>query len=149
MSASKRGVKLDDWGITWDEYKELDYFCRQYERKRTEAAAMLTLRISTPQPVVDGDGNAEFMPHGNGGISDPVAILADKRERLLRDIRMIEKAAKITGEDLAPYLIRAVTRKDGVQKIIADGCPCSERTFYRMRRKFFYVLHEMRNDCAG
>ena len=148
-AASNRGVNLDAWGITWDEYKELDYFCRQYDRKRAEAAAMLTLRISTPQPVYDNDGNAQFMPYGSGGTSDPVAILADKRERLLRDIRMIDKAAKIAGEDLAPYLIRAVTRKEGLQRIISDGCPCSERTFYRMRRKFFYVLHEMRNDCAG
>ena len=142
-------MKLDDWGITWDEYKELDYFCRQYERKRSEASAILTLRVSTPQPVYDKNGNADFMPHGSGGISDPVSAAAEKRERLLRDIRMIDKAAKIAGEDLATYLLRNVTRKEGVEKIITDGCPCSERTFYRMRRKFFYVLHEMRNDCAG
>lgn len=142
-------MKLDDWGITWDEYKELDYFCRQYERKRSEANAILTLRVSTPQPVYDKNGNADFMPHGSGGISDPVSAAAEKRERLLRDIRMIDKAAKIAGEDLAVYLLRNVTRKEGVEKIITDGCPCSERTFYRMRRKFFYVLHEMRNDCAG
>lgn len=139
---------MDDWGITWDEYKELDYFCRQYDRKRADAAAILTLRISTPQPVYDKDGNADFMPHGSGGISDPVSLAAEKRDRLLRDIQMIEKAAKIAGNDLHPYLLRSVTKKDGIHKIIADGCPCSESTFYRMRRRFFYVLYCMRNNTT-
>lgn len=140
-------MNLDEWGISWDEYKELDYFCRQYDRKRAEAAAMLTIRISTPQPVSDADGNSEFMPRGSGGISDPVSATAEKRDKLLRDICMIEQAAKMAAGDLAPYMLRAVTKRQGVQKIISDGCPVSERTFYRMRRLFFHSLKELRENA--
>lgn len=149
MTASKRGIKLDAWDITWDEYKELDYFCRQYERKRRDAAALLTLRVSTAPSAKTKDDNWVFLPHGSGGTSDPVAAAAEKRERLLRDVQMIEKAARLAGDEFAPYLLRAVTRRDGVNRIIADGCPCSERTFYRMRRRFFFVLRELRNAGAA
>ena len=140
-------MNLDEWGISWNEYKELDYFCRQYDRKRAEAAALLTLRISTPQPVTDADGNGEFLPHGSGGVSDPVSVTAEKRDRLLRDIRMIEQAAQMAAGELAPYMLRAVTRRQGIQRIIADGCPTSERTFYRMRKMFFYRLKELRENA--
>lgn len=146
MAASKRGVNLDGWDVTWDEYKELDYFCRQYHRKKQEAENLLTLRVSTPQPVVAADGSADFPGRGGGGVSDPVAAMAEKRERLLRDVRLIDRSARLAGAELAPWLLRAVTRRDGVARIIADGCPCSERSFYRMRRRFFYVLRELRNS---
>ena len=85
MAVSKRGVNLDGWDVTWDEYKELDYFCRQYHRKKQEAENLLTLRVSTPQPVVAADGSADFPGRGGGCVSDPVAAMAEKRERLLRD----------------------------------------------------------------
>lgn len=147
MAASNRGINLDDWGITWDEYKELDYFCRQYDRKRAEAAAMLTLRISTPDPITLPDGSGIFLPHGSGSNSDPVSVVAEKRDKLLRDVRMIEQAAKLSAGDYAPYILRAVTKRCGVQKIIADGCPCSESTFYRLRRRFFHTLKELRENA--
>ena len=35
---STRPIKLDSWGITWEEYKELQYFCLQYEQKKRENA---------------------------------------------------------------------------------------------------------------
>lgn len=132
-----------EWSITWDEYKELVYFCRQYARKRAEAESLLTLRISTPQPVTASDGSAEFLPHGSGGTSDPVAMIAEKRERLLADCQMIERAAQIAGGDVAPWLLKCVTDKGGVRAILADA-PISERSIYRLRRKFFFVLHEMK-----
>lgn len=148
MTASKRGIAWEhdpEWCITWDEYKELDYFCRQYARKKRDADALLTLRVSTPTPVQSADGSGEFTPRGGGSVSDPVSAAAEKRERLLRDVAVIDKAAQLAGDDLAPYLLRAVTTRDGVQKVIASGCPCSERTFYRMRRRFFYILWELKN----
>ena len=49
---STRPIKLDDWGISWEEYKELTYFCLQYDAKKRDAAALLTLRLSTPVPAI-------------------------------------------------------------------------------------------------
>ena len=149
MSASTRPIKLDDWGISWEEYKELTYFCLQYERKKADAAALLTTRISTPPPEVYRHGGREYgfyPPHGKGGTSDPTAVAMEKRERLLNDVRIIEKAARMAADDLAPYILRAVTTRGGVQSLFArERPPCGERQFYALRRKFYWVLRELRN----
>ena len=154
MSASTRPVKLDDWGISWEEYKELTYFCLQYEQKRREASALLTIRLSTPLPAIYHKGGKEygtFLPRGGGRISDPVAATAAKRDRLLRDVRMIEQAAQAAcedeGEGMYTALLRAVTTRCGVQAVYANPDlrpPKGEKQFYGLRRKFFWILREMR-----
>lgn len=166
---STRPINLDAWGITWEEYKELTYFCLQYEQKKREAAALLTIRVSTPMPekyytkrkITLSNGQEKevrvlhgvYLPHGSGHVSDPVAATAAKRERLLRDIRMIEQAAKAAGELKDGYsiyasLLRAVTTRGGVQAAMANPDvrpPCTNSEFYAARRKFFWILREMRN----
>ena len=152
--ASNRPLKLDAWGISWEEYKELTYFCLQYEQKKREAAALLTLKLSTPVPEIyhkNGKEYGTFMPHGSGHVSDPTAATAAKRDRLLRDVRMIEQAAEAAcrdaGEGMYPALVRAVTTRCGVQAVYADPDkrpPLGERQFYSLRRKFFWILREMR-----
>jgi len=146
---STRPIKLDDWGISWEEYKELTYFCLQYEQKKRDAAALLTTRISTPAPAMYHKGGKEygtFLPRGSGGTSDPTAATAAKRDRLLRDVMLIERAARIAADDLAPYILRAVTTRGGVQSVFANTRPpIGERQFYALRRKFYWVLRELRS----
>lgn len=162
-----RIVKVDSWGVTWEEYKELSYFCLQYDRKKKEAAALLTIRISTPEPEVYytqrkitlADGREHTMrirhgvyqPRGSGQTSDPVAATAAKRDRLLRDVRMIEQAAQEAAKDTKAKgidIVRAVTQRGGVQAVYAnpDTRPSiNEKDFHKVRRKFFWILREMRN----
>jgi hypothetical protein len=161
--ASTRPIKLDKWGISWEEYKELTYFCLQYEQKKREAAALLTLRISTPPPITYhkkvGDDSielGEFMPHGGNHTSDPVAATAAKRERLLCDVRLIEQAAYVAGKLEGGYniyasILQAVTTRSGVQAVMADPDkrpPCGKNEFYAARRKFFWILRELKNGDA-
>ena len=156
---STRPIKLDDWGITWEEYKELTYFCLQYERKKRDAAALLTIKLSTPTPVTyrwNGKEYGEFLPRG-GRISDPVAATAAKRDRLLGDVHMIEQAAMAAarlddGHSIYPALLRAVTTRSGVQAVMADPDnrpPCGKNEFYAARRKFFWILRELRNEAVS
>lgn len=151
---SSRPIKLDDWGISWEEYKELCYFCLQYERKKREAAALLTIPSTTATPVtyrVGGKEYGTFLPHGNK-TGDPVAVTAERRERLLNDVRMIEKAALIAGQISEEYniytaLLRSVTTRGGVQSVMANPDykpPCGKNELYAARRRFFWVLKEMR-----
>lgn len=167
---STRPIKLDDWGISWEEYKELTYFCLQYDQKKQDAAALLTIRVSTPIPekyyterkVVLSNGQEKkikvlhgvYMPHGSGQTSDIVAATAAKRDRLLHDVRMIEQAAKAAcegeGEGMYPALLKAVTSRSGVQAVYADPDlrpPRGEKQFYGIRRKFFWILRELK--CNG
>lgn len=154
MAASTRPVKLDKYGITWEEYKELSYFCLQYQRKKQEAADLLTMRISTPAPAtyhVNGVEYGTFLPHGQGQTSDPVFSQMAKREKLLSDVRMIEKAARMAGDGdvMAPYILRVVTTRDGARKVKADmEPPCGINKLFEMRRRFYYILREMRNGEA-
>lgn len=168
MGVSSRPIKLDDWGISWEEYKELCYFCLQYNQKKRDAAALLTIRSSTPPPEVyytehkitlmNGQEKTKkikhgtFLPHGYGQTSDPVAATAAKRDRLLRDVRMIEQAAKAAseyeGEGIYSALLKSVTTRGGVQAVYANPDtrpPCNEKKFYGIRRMFFWVLREMRS----
>ena len=162
-----RIVKVDSWGVTWEEYKALSYFCLQYDRKKKEAAALLTIRISTPEPEVYytqrkitlADGREHtmrirhgvFQPRGSGQTSDPVAATAAKRDRLLRDVRMIEQAAQETVRGTgvnAMYIVKAVTQRGGMETVYANPDtrpPIGERQFKKLRRKFFWILREMRN----
>lgn len=157
--ASSRPIKLTDWGISWEEYKELTYFCLQYEQKKREAAALLTIKSATPTPAIYHKAGKEygtFLPHGKGQITDPVAATAAKRDRLLGDVHMIEQAAMIAGRldsggSIYAALLRAVTTRSGVQAVFANPNtrpPCGERQFYEARRKFFWVLREMKNEAA-
>jgi len=156
---STRPIKLDDWGISWEEYKELTYFCLQYEQKKREAAALLTIRMSTPIPVtyhkMIGDKSVEygeFMPHGGNRISDPTAATAAKRDRLLGDVHMIEQAAMAAGRlddghSVYTALLHAVTTRGGIQAVMSNPDtrpPCGKNEFYAARRKFFWILREMR-----
>lgn len=154
MSVSTRPIKLDEWGISWEEYKELTYFCLQYEQKKRDAAALLTLRLSTPTPAIYHKGGKEygtFLPRGGGSTSDPVAATAAKRDRLLNDVHLIEQAAIAASKDAGinpQYIIRAVTTRDGTRKTLAAmQVPMGERQFYAVRRKFFWILREMK--CEG
>ncbi len=146
---STRPIKLDEWGISWEEYRELSYFCLQYEQKKRDAAAMLTLKLSTPTPATYHRGGKEygtFLPHGSGQTSDPTAATAARRDRLLRDVRMIEQAAQAAADDLAPYILKAVTTRDGTRKVrAAMQPPIGERQFYALRRKFYWILRQMKN----
>ena len=57
---STRPLKLDEWDISWEEYKELTYFALQYERKKRDAAALLTIKLSTPTPEIYHKGGKEY-----------------------------------------------------------------------------------------
>lgn len=152
---STRPVKLDPWDISWEEYKELAYFALQYDRKKRDAAALLTIKLSTPVPTIYHKGGKEygtFMPRG-GRMSDPVAATAAKRDRLLNDVHMIEQAAMAAGHlddghSIYPALLRAVTTRSGVQAVMANPDlrpPCGKNEFYAARRKFFWILREMKS----
>jgi len=156
--ASTRPIKLDEWDISWEEYKELTYFCLQYDRKKRDAAALLTIKLSTPTPATYHKGGKEFgtfLPHGSGRTSDPVAATAAKRERLLADVRMIEQAAREAGRlrdgyNISAALLKAVTTRGGVQAAMSNPniCPpCGKNEFYAARRKFFWILREMRTNA--
>jgi len=124
-------------GITKARYDELQNFCRQYDEWKKEANALLGIRAIR----IDG------LPHGSG-ISDPVARAAERRERLLAKMSIVEGCAKASDngawtEALIEHVCRKVPWKV-IKETKPEMLPTSDaNTFYRRRRDFYDMLNKV------
>ena len=122
--------------ITLGRYEELKGFCKQYDDWKEEARSLLGISAL----------NMDGMPHGTGK-SDPVARAAERRERLLAKISIIDGCAKAGGEEWAEALIEHICRCKP-WKVIKETngtiLPTSDaNAFYRHRREFFEMLNKV------
>ena len=123
---NKRDLSVEELGISRFRYRELMYFCLQYEEMK-ERLAELTL-VSAVRPGHGGRG---------GGRSDPAARAALRLAELRGKLEAIEQAALEAGGDLYAYLLAAVTTDAAYEQL---KVPCGRRQFYAMRRRFFLSL---------
>lgn len=73
-------TRAEESGVTREQYFSAIWFIRDYENMKREAQDLLD-----QSPIHDGQ------PRGSG-TSDPTAAAAERRERVLRDIKCIEDA---------------------------------------------------------
>lgn len=152
---SRWPVKMDRYGITALEMRELQAYTLRYWEAKAEADALLTLRISTPPPVtvkdriVDRGGirtveRGVFLPRGKGAAGDPVAAAAMKRERLIRRVQIIDRAVALAcaGEKaMQKPLLYVVTGRAGVRELHHAGkLYCGVNQFYNLRRDYYAAL---------
>ena len=118
-------------GISRDRYGQLLHFCRQYPEWKTEANSLLGIR------AIKMDGQ----PHGSGK-SDPVALAAERRDKLLSKIGIVDECAKaIGGGEWYAAIIQNVCIGKTYTQMDAALMPTSNRNaFFRMRRDFFDML---------
>ena len=123
-------------GITQARYMELLNFCRQYPDWKAEANSLLGVR------AIINDG----MPHGNKK-RDPVAAAAEKREKLLAKIAIVEECAKTIGDgEWYAAMIQHICYKKPNEHIDVALLPTSNRNdFYKQRRLFFELLDQKRD----
>lgn len=93
------------------------------------------------------------MPHGTG-TGDPTARIAMRSSILRSNIDLIERTALTAGQDLAEYLLYAVTN-EGVtfNYLHSEWCPlgkilCERTKYYQMRRLFYYLLSKRLEERA-
>jgi len=124
-------------GITKARYLELLHFCRQYDDWKREANSLLGIS------AIRMDG----LPHGSGK-SDPVARAAERRERLLAKMSIVEGCAKAAGSGewekaLIEHVCRKKTWRD-IKDLEPEILPTSDsNTFYKRRREFFDMLNKV------
>lgn len=128
-------LKLDDYGISEDRYRELMFFCYQYPKKRAQICAMAREESSGIREARRG-----------GGGDDPTLRAVIRREALLKDCEDVEQAVlEASGAwgdvGIAKWLLSYVTKRD---KPPIDTIPCGRRQFYDLRRRFFCALHVRR-----
>ena len=120
-------------GITPSRYRELLHFCRQYPEWKTEAASLIGIR------AIKMDG----MPHGTGR-SDPVAIAAEKREKLMEKIAMVDECAKaIDNGDWYASIIQNVCIGRSYEQMDRALMPTSNKNaYFKKRTEFFELLNK-------
>lgn len=120
----ERGLKR--YNISLNRFRELKYFCLQYEDKKRELKSLTFIS----SPVSDGQ------PHGNN-TSDTTAKKALRISELKKDIELIEQCAIEVDSEIYQYIIKNVT--EGIAYEFLD-VPSGRRQFYSARRKFYWLL---------
>ncbi len=128
---SRKDLSLKKYNISGARYRELFYFCRQYNEWKQELSIIATVK---PQRL-------SGMPLGKNGVSNPTADAAAKRAELTAKCALIEQTAVETSPELYQYILKNVTQ--GIPYEYMD-IPCCRQKFYNMRRKFFYNLSKKR-----
>lgn len=123
--------------LTRWQYAEVRALCRQYEELRSQAALLLGPRGQSYDP----------QPHGGGVPGVPVAATAERRERILQDVHLIERTAEAVegGRWRLPLLYNTCY---GVpyDKLDPTLLPTSHRwSFFRARRIFYWILWHCRH----
>ena len=124
-------------GISLDRYRELLHFCRQYPEWKTEANSLLGIR------AIRLDG----MPHGTGK-SDPVAAAAEKREKLIEKISVVDNCARaVDGGEWYASIIQNVCIGKAYEQMDRALMPTSDsNAFFKRRREFFDILNKRKID---
>ena len=124
-------------GISKDRYQELLHYCRQYPEWKTEANSLLGIK------AVKMDGQ----PHGSGK-SDPVAMAAERRDRLLNKIKIVDDCAReVGGGEWYAAIIQNVCIGKSYEQLDKALMPTSFRQeFFSVRRNFFELLHKKTDE---
>lgn len=137
---------MTPYGISRWAYEELRAFCRQYPEKKAKAAALLGIQGgSRIQETKDehGDVIGIVLPSSKGAVSDPVFRAVEKREKLLADCALVDKAAKNAADGkFEAALILNCCYGTGYEYIDPSIIPNTNRNaFFRARREFFWILN--------
>lgn len=124
--------KKSDYYIPKHRRMELAHFCRQYPDWVNDRIWLLY----NPQKT-----GSDLSGVHAGGDSDLTSEMASRIVRLSNNIEMVEKAANATDPIIGDYIFQAAIRGVSYDKLNAySKVPCCRNEFYRLYRKFFWIL---------
>lgn len=132
-----RPLNRSKYGISKNRFKELYYWCLQYDEWRDE----LKYKTDTVKSIEITD-----MPVAHCG-SDATQQLAIRRTQLEKNCELIEQTAIEADPDIYQYLLKAVTNEDVTYRYMRMimGIPCGKKMYYDRRRKFYWLLDQRKN----
>ena len=134
--AKHRDLKLDKYNISLSRYRELYYFCLQYDERKKE---MEELRYPSP-PKSDG------MPRGSTA-SNPTERNGMRAARLSMENKIMEQAAIEASADLYPWILKAAKYDLKFNYLhLCEGMPCGKNEFQKLRHKFYYILDQKKRE---
>lgn len=126
-----RHLNSDKYNINKYRFRELYYFCLQYNEWKEE----LKSNVHTVKSIQISD-----MPSSHG-CHDQTADLAERRVALKEKCELIERTAIETDAEIYQYIIEGVTRDYATYNYLnSKGMPCGRDVYYDRRRKFYYLL---------
>ena len=121
-------IGLKKYEISLNRFRELKYFCLQYDDKKRELNSLMFIS----SPAYDGQ------PHGHS-ISDTTAKKALRVAELKKDVELIEQCAVEADSTIYRYIVTNVTKGLAYEFL---GVPMGKNHFYEKRRKFFWLLNK-------
>lgn len=132
-----RPINHGKYGISKNRFRELYYWCLQYNEWRDELKyktnTVGAIEI-TGMPVAHGEGDATQQ-------------LAMRRMELEQNCRMIEQTAIEADPEIYQYIIKAATDEDITYRYLKTvmDIPCGKDMYYDRRRKFFWLLNQKKH----
>ena len=118
-------------------YYELKHFCLQYPIWKKAYAALdgLSKRPADLEAI-----------QATNTIGDPTAKCAEAKAFYSERIEMVERVANETDSELSSYILKAVTEAISYDHLKSRlDIPCGKDTYYKLYRRFFWLLNDARN----
>lgn len=131
MTKIRPTVKRSQWQLSKHAFYTAYHYALQYGEWVDE------LKSKTFLYATKYDG----MPRGSG-VGDPTERNARTVAELRDKIETIEETARETDEELARWILKAVTCEAVSYNYLRSvmGIPCGKNQYYNLRRKFYYLL---------
>jgi len=128
--------KSDKYYLQSYRYLELKAYCRQYQSWKQGLAQCYGFKANS----------FDSSPIRGSEHSDPTERAVEMAEKFRTKIDMVELAARLADEILAPYVLLNVTQGLSFDKLAAQGRkpPCGINQFYEARQKFFWELDQLK-----
>lgn len=132
-----RHLNSDKYKISKNRFRELYYFCLQYDEWKEELKEL----NHTVKSIQISD-----MPSSHN-YRDQTADLVERRISLQEKCELIEQTAIEAAPDIYQYIIEGVTCEYATFSYLSSkGIPCSHNTYYDRRRKFYYLLSKKKRS---
>lgn len=135
--ANVRTLNKNKYNINKFRFKELYYFCLQYDEWRESLDDM--------RNTLKGMQYSAMPSSGNPG--DPTMKAAIECAEISKKCAAVEAAARAADPDLYEFLLYAVTHENisfNLLKVQKD-IPCERDRYYDSRRKFYFHLDKLLN----
>lgn len=133
--ANVRCLNKDKYKISKNRFRELYYFCLQYDEWIEE--------LQEKRKALKGMQYTGIPTSGTPG--NPTEKIAIECAELSKRCELIVEAAKMADPELYEYIIYAVTNEGVTFKFLKaqKNIPCESDRYYDRRRKFYYFLDKI------
>jgi len=131
---NKRDIKLEEFDISQRRYRELFYFCLQYEEMKERLDDLYSLKSRQIHEKIQ-----------NNSILDLTQYKAIDAHKISKSLELIEQSALEADGDIYNYLLMNITNQLPYTYLrYSLDMPCGEKYFYNARKKFFLILDKKR-----